>query len=617
MSIGMDTELDAGDAPTPQQDTEPAKDYPDYLASLKLVGSFIQGNRLRLSIATLFATLSVALELAPIWAIYQLIIATIDGSITSTAVMQYGLFSLFSVLVGFTMLGLSLGQAHIVAFNALYHLRKQMALYMSRLSLGYFANKKSGDAKKLIIDEPEKLELIIAHGVPEGVSALSMWLAVSVWLFAIDWRMALVAILVTPISFACLITAMMQGGKFANAYQQTSLTMNASIVDYLAGMPVVKIFNRSGDSLRQTSEAVKAYTDTEKKWAKAYIPFGGTFFSLVLANIVLILPAGAYLLAQGAITLETLILFVILGANYSQPLLKLFNQFHQLAHISMGSMMIDELLNTPVQHDSQQHRVLDGHGIHFNHVSFSYGEVDVLHNISFTAKANTITALVGPSGSGKSTLASLIPRFWDVQHGQVCIGGHDVANMSLNQLMDTVAFVFQDTFLFSDSIAENIRFGCPNATHEQIHAAAKAAQAHEFITQLPMGYQTILGSQGTHLSGGERQRIAIARAILKNAPVIVLDEATAFADPDNEAAIQRAIHTLAKGKTVIMIAHRLHTIANADQIIVLDRGHIAESGQHQQLLEKHGLYARMWDDYRAAKKVVLHHQQPLSEGETA
>lgn len=579
---------------------------PDYLASLRVFFRFIEGARLKLALTVLLASVGVACELVPIWAIYRLVSEAISHTLSWPMVEFYTAVTLATVLFGFTAMGLALGLSHVVAFEGIYQLRLGVAHHMARLPLGYFSEHQSGDAKKLVIDEPEKLELVVAHGIPESASALAAWIAVSIWLFAVDWRMALAAIFATPVSLVLLSLAMMRAAKRASAYQVANQRLNASIVEYLAGMPVVKVFNRTGDSFSETSQAVRNFAQIQMDWARDYIPLGGTFYSLVLSNVMFILPTGLFLMAAGGLDLPTLIFFVILGANYSQPLLKLFNQFHHFAHISMGSMLVGELLNTPTQPDNGGKAELKNHDIAFEGVHFGYGAHDVLHGVSFTARQGTVTALVGPSGSGKSTIASLIPRFWDVRTGRVTLGGVDVRDIDLAQLMDTVAFVFQNTFLFSDTIAANIRFGKPDASDAEVEAAAKAARAHDFITALPEGYATRLGARGRVLSGGERQRIAIARAILKDAPVVVLDEATAFADPDNEAAIQEAIEALTAGRTLIIVAHRLHTIANADAIVVVDNGRIAEMGRHEDLVGRSGVYAQLWEDYTAARTITLH-----------
>ncbi|WP_395396595.1 ABC transporter ATP-binding protein [Novosphingobium sp. BL-8A] len=589
---------------------------PDYLAPLRLIRGQLHQSSGRMVLAIALATLGVCAELVPIWVVYRLVVAAADGALNWPMVVSHAALAAAAIVVGFASMGLALAQSHIVAFDVIHRLRLTIARHMARLPLGYFASRASGDAKKLVVDEPEKLEAIIAHGLPEGVSAVATWLAVSVWLFVVDWRMALAAIVLTPISFVLLSIGMSRGGKHAKAYQAAGARMNGAIVEYLAGMAVVKVFNRTGESFAETSDAVRDYAAIETRWSQEYLPLGGAFYMLVLANIVVILPVGLILMRQGTLDLPTLLLFVVLGANYSQPLLKLFNQFHGLAHIAMGSTAIADLLNEAPQADSRERIVLPHHDVAFEGVRFGYGDADVLHGVDFIARTGEVTALVGPSGSGKSTIAALVARFRDVRGGKVTIGGVNVRELSLDQLMETVAFVFQDTFLFSDTIAANIRFGKPDASDAEVRAAAEAARAHDFIQALPLGYDTPLGEQGRTLSGGERQRIAIARAILKDAPVIVLDEATAFADPDNEAAIQDAIGALTQGRTLIMVAHRLHTIMAADQILAIADGRVAERGTHGDLVSEGRLYARLWEDYVFAQSTQLRPAGSNSEMET-
>ena len=607
------TMADIETAPEAVSNTDSASDGPDYLASLRLIWPYLTGQRLRLALAVLLATVAVVLELVPVYVITVFIGELIAGSLTAADLLSYTLISLAAVVLGYVVMGAATMVSHLVAFEAIYRLRLSLSRHMARLPLGYFAGRRSGDAKKLVVDDPEKLELVIAHGTPEGISAVATWLAVSVWLFMADWRMALAAVIVAPLSFTLLVIAMKSGGRFAREYQTTGQRMNAAVVEYIAGMPVVKIFNRSGESFREASEAVDAYTTVEKRMSDAYLPLGGTFFSLVLSNIVIIVPVGAFLITSGNLEITTLIFFIILGANYSRPLMKLFNLFHEFAHISMGSTLVAEVLDAPSQVDTNKTIPLESHDVTFENARFGYDTQDVLHDVSFTAREGTVTALVGPSGSGKSTIAGLIPRFFDVRSGRIAIGGVDVRDMGLDQLMDTVAFVFQDTILFTDTIANNIRFGKPDATDTEVEAAAKAARAHEFIKALPEGYDTRLGDLGRKLSGGERQRIAIARAILKDAPVIALDEATAFADPDNEAAIQAAIESLAAGRTLIVVAHRLHTIREADCIVAVDGGRVVETGRHDELVANDGLYAKLWNDFVAARRTGLRQTSEMQE----
>jgi len=585
-------------APAPEAATPP-----DFFASLKLLRRHGRGAMPALTLSALLATLSVALELVPLWAVWRAGSGFAAGA--EVPYLRLALVALGAVVLGFALMGLALSLSHLAAFRLIHALRLALARHLARLPMGWFSGRRSGEAKKLIVDEPERLELIVAHGLPDGISAVATWLAVTVWLFAVDWRMALATIVLTPVSFSLVIIAMGRQTAMVGEYQRLSARMNGAIVEYLAGMPVIKIFNRTGAALSETAQAVRAYAAVETEMGRRFLPLGAAFYTLAVANIVVILPAGMGMMQAGWIDLPVLFFFVILGANYSQPLLKLFNLFHNLAHISMASTLIDTVLNTPAQPDTGARVALAHHGIAFEDVHFGYGAQAVLHGVSFTAAPGKVTALVGPSGSGKSTLAGLIPRLHDPQAGRVTLGGVDLRAIGLDPLMEQIAFVFQETFLFSDTIGANIRFGKPDATEAELHAAARAARAHDFIMALPDGYATRLGEGGATLSGGERQRIAIARAFLKNAPVIVLDEATAFADPDSEAAIQEALSDLAKGRTLIVVAHRLHTIMQADRIVVMDKGRVAETGRHADLVAAGGLYARLWADYTQAQAIPL------------
>ncbi len=591
-----------GAAPAPDDGARP-----DFFSSLRLLLRQGQGTGPVLALSAVLATLAVALELVPVWAVWRAVSAWAAG--VGVPWLRLAAITALAVIAGAALMGTALALSHLAAFRLIHALRLALARHLARLPMGWFQGRRSGGAKRLIVDEPERMELIIAHGLPEGVSALTTWAAVTIWLIAVDWRMALAAIVLTPVSFALVIAAMGRQAAMVGEYQRQSERMNGAIVEYLAGMPVIKIFNRTGAALSETARAVRDYAAVETGMGRSFLPMGAAFYTLVGANICVILPAGMLMMRAGWIDLPTLCFFVILGANYSQPLLKLFNLFHNMAHISMASTLIAEVLKTPAQPDTGARVALPDHAIAFEDVGFGYGAHEVLHSVSFTASAGGITALVGPSGSGKSTVASLIPRLYDPQAGRVTMGGVDLRDIGLDQLMEQVAFVFQQTFLFSGTIGENIRFGKHDATEAELHTAARAARAHDFIMALPNGYDTGLGEGGASLSGGERQRIAIARAILKDAPVIVLDEATAFADPDSEAAIQEALTELAQGRTLIMVAHRLHTIMGADRIVVMDRGRVAEMGRHDELVAQGGLYARLWADYTAARAIPLRRQE--------
>jgi ATP-binding cassette subfamily B protein IrtA len=579
-----------------------------YGASIRLLLAYGGSARPLVVVSALLAIGAAVLELFPLWAVFRMVDALFAGE-ASAGMFGMIVLALAGAVVGhFGLFGAAMAISHKAAFGVIHDLRLALAGKLTRVPLGYLGRRRSGELKRLMVDDTEKLELLVGHGIPDLVSGIGVWLGVSVWLFAVDWRLAIASVVVTPIAFGTMIAAIRQGQGRAPEYQLAAARMNGSIVEYLRGMPVVKVFNRTGEAFRETSDAVRHYTAVETAWARAYVPLGGMFYSLVLANIVVILPVGLWLLQAGAVTVPTLLFFVIVGARYSQPLLKVFNHGAEAAHLSMSATVIRAVLNEPDLPDTGRAIDLASHDVELDHVSFGYGDHDVLTGVTFTARAGEVTALVGPSGAGKTTIAQLIPRIWDVEPGRgtVRIGGHDVREIGVEHLMNTVAFVFQDTYLFHDTIAANLRLGKSDATDDELRAAARAARCDEFVSALPDGYDTVVGEGGATLSGGERQRVAIARAILKAAPIIVLDEATAFADPENEAAIQDAIAALTAGKTLLVIAHRLSTITDADQIVVVDAGRVLETGRHDDLVASGGVYSRLWQDHVDAQAIVLH-----------
>lgn len=577
----------------------------DYFASLRLLWHYAGKKRLTIAVSVFFACCAAALELVPLWLVWRLVVDVIAAEATFPGFLISAGLAAVAILGGYGLQAASVAKAHIAAFGIIHDLRLAIAAHLMRLPLGWFSDRTLGEAKTLVIDEPERLEMVAAHGIPEGSSALTTWAVVSVWLFVVDWRMALASIVLTPVAFLLIVMATVRSSRKVGAFQVANQRMNAAVLEYVAGMPVVKIFNSSSESVSGASRAVRDYVDIELDIARSYVPLGGAFSALVLANVTIILPVGLFLLQAGEIDTATLAFFVILGSGYSLPLTKLFNLFQNIAHISVASRSVEEVLGTAAQPDTGREVQLANRDITFEKVSFEYDSRAVLHDLSFTARTGTVTALVGPSGSGKSTAASLVARFNDIASGRILLGGVDIRDIGRQQLMREISFVFQDVFLFDDTIAANIGFGKPGASEEQIQAAARAAQADDFISDLPQGYQSRIGASGINLSGGERQRIAIARAILKDAPVIVLDEATAFCDPDSEALIQKAIAALAKGRTLIVVAHRLHTIATADQILVLSGGRIVERGDHQALVSRQGVYGRLWQDWQAVRTTAV------------
>lgn len=547
--------------------------------------------------AVALAVVAVALELGFAWVLYHMVMQIAGGRWTSDARWMDVALATAAITLGPAAFGGAMALSHHAAYAVIHRVRLAIATQIARLPPGRFVGRAVADAKTLVIDEPERLEAIIAHALPEGVAGLVGWLAVTIVLIAVDWRMAIAAIVTTPLSFLLLHLAMRRGAPRAVDYQGGWARMNTALADYVAGIPAMKVFNRTGEHGADAAASIRAFAAVETAWARDYLPLGGCFHALVGANIVVILPVGLVLLRAGSIDAGTLLLFILIGAAYSRPLLKLFDQFHMLAQIAIGSTLVRQLLGEAPQFDSKRTIALPDHTIRFEDVTFGYTNDTILEKISFTAATERTTALVGPSGSGKTSVAHLLLRFSEPGEGRITIGGIDTRDMGLSQLMDSIAFVSQHSFLFSDSIAANIALARADADEAAIMAAARAARAHDFIAALPDGYATMIGDGAHQLSGGQRQRIAIARAILKDAPIILLDEPTASLDAENEDAVHAALTALMRGRTVLLISHRLNTVVAADDVIVLDRGRIVERGRHRELLSKEGLYARMWCDF--------------------
>ena len=572
----------------------------------------IAGERRRLlTVAGALSVIATILMFIPYVLTYFIVKELIEHA-ANPAVMDLefirtcGVGAIVSLLSGFVVFYGSTMAAHISAFNILYNLRVRLTEHLAKLPMGYHTRQSTGSIKKTLELSVEKIENFIAHQLPDLVSAIALPVLMIAAMFVLDWRLALAC--AVPLVGAYTLQSMVfmgkDGQKLMKEYHNYIEKMNAEGVEYVRGMPAVKVFGlsvatflRFHDSITNYRNFVVQYT----KWCKRpYMMFVVTVTSL----LAFILPVGLFAFSaqpdKQAFAL-TLMLFLVIAPGLSSPIMKLMMLGGSLRHISEGVERMDQIFSqTPVLEPTTP-KTPQHFDIEFDHVRFSYQSqdeatrTDALTEISFTAKENEITALVGPSGSGKSTIANLIPRFWDVSAGCIRIGGIDIREMGTERLMDAVSFVFQDVHLFYDTIEENIRMGNTNATQDDVIAAAKAASCHEFIEKLPEGYATKIGEGGTYLSGGEAQRVAIARAILKNSPILVLDEATAFADPDNEMKIQHGLNALIGGKTVIVIAHRLSTIQEAEQIIVLNAGRIAETGTHKDLLRQNGLYKRMWD----------------------
>ena len=564
----------------------------------------IAGQRKTLLLASCtLAVIHSVLSLVPYALVFYIIKELTQSQPNFTTVQQYVVYAIVIVIVSMVAFLLSGILSHIAAFNILYGLRKTITEKVGILPMGYLSHRNSGAFKKIISDDVERIETFVAHQIPDFVKAVALPLLTLGYLFSEDWQLALISCL--PLLVLVVIMPLMFGSKNQNLtqkYHHSLEEMSAGIVEYVRAMPVMKIFQQSAETFDKYGKKVLTFHRFVSDWIRHSSPPFAIFMSFASNAMLPVLALGLYLYFHNGLTLATLLFFLILGTGYMRPVFAMSNMAMQLQLIEQGVQQIDKILEAPVLPETHTPQEPSHYDIHFDKVSFAYdGEHYVLNDINFIAKEGSITALVGPSGAGKSTVGQLLSRFWDVQEGNISIGGVDIRQLSTEKLMQMVSFVFQDSFMFAQTMYENIRMGM-NKTKEEVIAAAQAAQIHDFIMSFPKGYDTLFGQQGVHLSGGEQQRFQLARAILKNAPILVLDEATAFADPENEYKIQQAFSELIKGKTVLVIAHRLSTITTADQIIVFEKGEINAIGTHNELLQSSELYQRMWNAHNRAKE---------------
>ena len=582
----------------------------------------IAGERKGLLIlAGILSAGSACCMLVPYLSVYQVANELLQnaGNISqadSGHMIRWGWIAFAGLTGGLLLLYASLMASHIAAFRILYGLRIKLAEHIGRLPRGYLNGTSTGAIKKTMEQNIEKIETFIAHTIPDLVNVLATVVIMFTLFFTLNGWIAAVCLLAIALGIGLQCTMMFgkAGQEFMQTYFDTQKKMSASAVQYVRGMPVVKIFGQSIRSFRQFNKEIEAYKTYALKVCDTYQPGMVVFMVLLNSIVTFILPVGLLILSgqpQNIAFAAVYLFFIILGPGVATPIYKLTFLGSSTKEIDEGVTRLDRIFSEKTMPESLNPQKPHGYDITFTDVSFAYENkteatrTDALHHINFTARAGEITALVGPSGSGKSTIANLIPRFWDVEQGEIKIGGTNVKNIATEQLMDLVSFVFQDSFLFFDTIYENIRVGNPHATREQVIAAAQAAQCDEFIQHLPKQYDTIIGEEGVYLSGGEEQRISVARAILKNSPILVLDEATAFADPENEYKMQLAIQKLIRDKTVIIIAHRLSSILSANRIVVLKEGCVVQQGTHEELCRQEGVYKKMWDAYTDASQWTL------------
>lgn len=562
---------------------------------------FMRPDKGKMILSLALACIGEALGMVPYIVVGLLAAGLVESTLTLSMAAWLCVAAAFGQVAKFFFTWRSSMMSHGIAFKALRTMREMMAEKMARVPMGTIVDTPTGTFKNRFIDNVNQLEDAIAHFMPELPSNVFAPVLAMAIVFAVDWRMGLAGIATIPLGILFYL-GMMRGYKEKMArYIASEQAMNATLVEYVNGIQVIKAFGRSASSYGSFSQAVAEYHDSTLAWFRQSWVWMALVKAVVPCTLLVSLPLGVWLLSTGQLGLPAFMVCISIPLGFIGGVLKFAQAASQISRMDACLNVIWDFLGLPELTRPQERVELSGDSFSFENVSFSYHEgEEVLHDVSFQTKPGSITAIVGPSGSGKSTVAKLMAGFWDAGGGEIRYGGHDVRDIPFGQLMEHVAYVAQDTFLFDRTIADNIRMGRPDATDAEVEEAARAAGAYEFIERLPQGFDTPAGEAGARLSGGERQRITIARAMLKNADVVILDEATAYADPENEALVERAISELVAGKTLVTIAHRLSTITGADQIIVMDAGRIIARGRHGDLLASCPLYARMWADHRNA-----------------
>jgi len=543
-----------------------------------------------------FTFIAVLLNALPFLIVYQLIAPLLGYGEIGTAGIVWRLIAIAACVTLYALLypfGLRL--SHIAAFNTLKNLRISLQKRLEKLPLGVIQEKGTGTIKKMFVEDIEAMELLLAHAIPEGISNIAIPTVTVILMFFVDWKLALLCIAALPIGLIAMKMMYTSGTSKMGAFYASAQKMNNTIIEYVNGMEVVKVFNRDGESYRRFETDVKSYRDFTLDWYKECWPWMAVYNSALPCVALFLLPFGAWFVLNGWSTLPNLVLVLCMSFSVGGPLLRALGFASTIPQLNYKIKALEDLLDHPELCCADTGFKGKDHSISFENIKFSYTDTEVLHGVSLDIPEGSLTALVGESGSGKSTLAKLLVHFYDVNGGSIRIGGQDIRDMSIEALNNEISYVSQEQFLFNISLLENIRLGKPDATDKEVMAAAEKAQCGEFLSRLEKGIHTLAGDGGKQLSGGERQRISLARAILKNAPIVVLDEATAFMDPENEAKMNAAIAEIIAGKTVIVIAHRLHSIINADRICVMDSGNIAACDTHTNLLSYCEEYKKLWN----------------------
>ena len=576
------------------------------MKTLKRLGAYMGGRKYLLPCSVALSAVNGLLSLVPfilLWLVVRTLLIT-KGNLSNTPLIDYALWAFVISVANVLLYFLALMLSHLAAFRIETNMRRKAMQRLMRAPLGYLDEQNTGRMRKIIDEDSGQTHTFVAHLLPDVASCIVAPIGVIVLLFAVDWQLGTAAMI--PLVGAIGIMGYMMNPKnnqFQRLYLDAQEKMGAEAVEYVRGIPVVKVFQQTVFSFKRFYDSIISYRDLVIKCTLVWRTPMSFYILAINAFAFILVPTAIILIGHGGDTstiIANVILYVVIAPLIASNVMKAMYLSQDLFMANEAVERLEQLTDIAPLSQHDEPKRAEAYDIRFDDVSFRYegAEKDAVSHINLTIPEGKTVALVGGSGSGKTTIARLIPRFWDVRHGSVTIGGVDVRDMRKDELMRNVSFVFQNTRLFKTSLIENLRYGNPDATTEQINRAIDLSQSREIIDRLPQGLDTVIGAEGTYLSGGEQQRIVLARAILKDAPIVVLDEATAFADPENEQLIRKALAHLTQGKTVLMIAHRLTTVQDADSIVVVDNGEIVEQGTHKELLSEEKYYHRMWNEYQ-------------------
>ncbi|BFL76553.1 TPA: ABC transporter ATP-binding protein [Streptococcus agalactiae] len=566
----------------------------------------LKGHKSKIFAAVFIAIIGVGFGVIP----YFSVAAIINNLVAKNANLNNYYPYIFAVFLGFLASILFHEISTIISHNLAYRIiedkRKLLADKLSKISMGEVERKSSGQWSQFMVETLDKMEKPIAHVIPEVIANIFIPIVLIITIFIMDWRIGIANLLTIPLGLLFSMLMMRGYEEKSKRYQEAAKAMNTTMVEYVNGIKVIKAFNKSASSFGKFRKTVEENKNAMLDWYLSVCFSMTATMETIPSTMVFVLPASLYFFMKGSVEVGTLITCILLSYASYKPLIKAMSHMETIANIKVVFEEIKKIMEIPNLKRGEEVRDIKSYDVEFKDVTFAYEESkNVLNNISFKANENELTAIVGNSGSGKSTITKLIAGFWNVSNGEILIGKTNLNELPLKQNMELVSYVSQENFLFNKTILENLKMAKEDASMDEIKEACEKASCYNFIKSLPNGYETIVGKGGANLSGGEKQRIAIARCFLKNSPIVLLDEATAYSDPDNESVIQQSIDKLIKDKTVIMVAHRLSTIVNANKIIVVDNGEVIEEGTHKQLLELNGRYKKMWDVYTESKEIEV------------